>query len=193
MFLIYYDSIQRSVFCKSSVTDRLLILISNITMNTFAYNANDRTLFLLEKFSQTLRMYTSITCEMPGHIQMHSWSLFDHFNPIQSMAIDFEHRQILFATKYEIRVSTMFEPNRTKIVYFSDREIKRIIYDNTFKRIIWTTVNRTHQEVLLVHTCQNEFKKCFDTRIVLQTLGPFVFFNVSDEEVGFVGKFSGII
>jgi hypothetical protein len=177
MFLIYYDQDQHSIFCKSSITFQTLILLSNITVHAFAYNANEKTLFIIENQSQTLRMYTPITCEISHNIKMHSWNLNNHSNTIQSMEIDIDNRQFLFATQFDFLVSNMSEPNSTNIVYSTDRKIKRFIYDPIFKRIFWTTVNKTHENLFFVHTCDNEFRNCLDTSVILPAAWPFAFFN----------------
>jgi hypothetical protein len=124
IFLIINDLISS----KSSITLQTQILVSNITVHGFAYNANDKTLFIIENQSQTLRMYTPISCEISQQIKMHSWSFNNISNSIQSMEIDIYERQFIFATHYEFLVSNMSEPNSTKIVYSTDREIKRFIY-----------------------------------------------------------------
>ena len=181
-FVIYYDSNQHTIFCQSDTTSQTFVLIPNITIDTFAYNSNERILFLLEKTSRRLHMYTPITCKMSQEIQMHWWAFATHFNGIQSMTIDVEHRQLLFVTKNELLISNFSTPNATRIVYSSERQIKQSLYDNTFKRMFWTTVNKTHPDVFLVHTCQEEFGRCFDTAVVLPIPGPFAFFNVSESE-----------
>jgi hypothetical protein len=183
MFLIYYDQDQHAMFCKSSITFQTVILLSNITVRAFAYNANEKTLFIIENQSQTFRIYTPITCEISHDIKMHSWSFNNHSNVIQSMEIDIYNRQFVFATQYDFLVSNMSEPNVTKIVYSTDREIKRFIYDATFKRIFWTTVNKTQEKLFLVHTCDNEFRRCLDTSVILPAAWPFAFFNVSNFEL----------
>jgi len=123
-------------------------------------------------------MYTPITCDISYQIKMHSWSFNNISNRIQSMEIDIYNRQIIFATNYEFLISNMSEPNSTKVVYSTDQEIKRFIYDTSFQRIFWTTVNKTNDRMFLVYTCDNEFKQCQDTSIVLPTAWPFAFFNV---------------
>jgi hypothetical protein len=182
MFLIYYDYDQNAILCKSSITFQSHILLPNITTHAFAYNANEKTLFIIESQSQTLRMYKPITCEITYDIKMHSWNLNNHSNEIQSMEIDIDNRLFLFATQYDFLVSNMSEPNTTKIVYSSDRKIKRFIYDSVFKRIFWTTVNKTHENPFFVHTCDSQFQNCLDTFVTLPMEWPFAFFNVSNNQ-----------
>jgi len=59
---------------------------------------------------------------------MHSWSFNNISNSIQSMEIDVYNRQIIFASQYEFLISNMSKPNSTKVVYSTDRKIKRFIY-----------------------------------------------------------------
>jgi hypothetical protein len=73
-------------------------------------------------------MYTPITCDISYQIKMHSWSLNNITDTIQSMEIDIYNRQIIFATPYEFLISNMSQPNITKVVYSTDLEIKRFIY-----------------------------------------------------------------
>lgn len=113
---------------KSNTTLKTISLISNVTVNTFAYNANEKILFIIENQSRTLRMYTPITCDISYQIKMHSWALNNITDTIQSMEIDIYNHQIIFATPYEFLISNMSQPNITKAVYSSDLEIKRFIY-----------------------------------------------------------------
>ena len=178
MFTIYYDQNQHNLYCKSSITLKTFLLLSNLSLNTFAYNANEKVLFLIENQTQTLRMYKSINCEIPEEMQMHSWMLNQIINPIESIDIDLENRQLIFSTRYNFLKSNLSEPNVTNIVYSTNEEIKRFIYEPLFKRIFWTTNNQTHPNLFFVYTCDNQFKQCYDTSIVLPSAWPFAFFDV---------------
>jgi len=137
----FFLIINNLISSKSSITLKIQILVSNITVDVFAYNANDKTLFIIENQSQTLRMYTPITCKISQQIKMHSWSFNTILNSIQSMEIDIYERQFIFATHYEFLISNMSEPNSTKVVYSTDQEIKRFIYG-------MKVFNRTTIEIL---------------------------------------------
>jgi hypothetical protein len=69
-----------------------------------------------------------MTCDISNNIKTHSWSFNNILNPIQSMEIDVDNRQIIFASKNQFMISNMLEPNVTKVVYPTEREIKRFIY-----------------------------------------------------------------
>jgi hypothetical protein len=116
------------IFSKSNRTLKTLVLLSNLTIHGFAYNANEKSLFIIENQSQTLRIYTPITCNVSYRMKMHSWSFNNISNSIQSMEIDVYNRQIIFASKYQFMISNLLEPNVTKAVHTTDREIKRFIY-----------------------------------------------------------------
>jgi hypothetical protein len=116
------------IFSKSNRTSKTLVLLSNLTIHGFAYNANEKSLFIIENQSQTLRIYTPITCNVSYRMKMHSWSFNNISNSIQSMEIDVYNRQIIFASKYQFMISNLLEPNVTKAVHTTDREIKRFIY-----------------------------------------------------------------
>lgn len=128
LFLLNITNILFLIFSKSNVTLKVIELVSNLTVHGFAYDANDKTLFIIENQSQTLRMYKPITCSTSIDIKMHSWSLTNISNSIHSMEIDIYNRQFIFASDYQFMISNMSEPNSTKIVYTADREIKKFIY-----------------------------------------------------------------
>ncbi|CAF0807202.1 unnamed protein product [Rotaria sordida] len=178
-FVIYYDQIQSAILCFSTLTTIIkpIVLISNVIVQDLAYNENEKTLFIIENQSQTLRMYTPITCDIPFHIKMHSWQLNNISNSIQSIVIDVFNRQIIFSSPYQFMKSNMSQPNSTKVLYTSDREIKRFIYDASFKRIFWTVTDVNNSSQFPVHTCDSEFKQCHDTSIRLPFAWPFAFFN----------------
>ncbi len=128
-FSIKYNSfIFLLISSKSSATSKTLVLLSNLTVHGLAYDANQKTLFLIENQSRTLRMYTPILCDTSTSINMHSWSLNNISNSIRSMEIDVNNKQIIFASNYQFMISNMSEPNSTTVAYTTDREIKRFIY-----------------------------------------------------------------
>ncbi|CAF1467039.1 unnamed protein product [Adineta steineri] len=177
MFVIYYDQIQHAILCKSNHGLETIVLLTNLTVNTFAYNANENILFIIENQSETLRMYTPIVCDVSINIQMHSWSFNNIANSIHSMAIDVLNRELIFASNYQFMISNMSEPNVTKIVHTTDREIKKMIYDAAFKRFFWTANNNNSNELFPVFTCNGQFKQCHDTSIRLPSASLFTFFN----------------
>ncbi|CAF2446070.1 unnamed protein product [Rotaria sp. Silwood2] len=178
-FVIYYDEKQNAILCFSTSNTILkpIILISNVTVHGLAYNENEKTLFIIENQSRTLRMYTPITCDISVSIKMHSWQLNNISNTIQSIEIDAFNRRIIFASNYQIMLSNMSEPNSTKVLYTTDREIKRLIYDTSFKRIFWTIADANNNKKFPVYTCDSEFKQCYDTYLRLPYAWPFTFFN----------------
>jgi hypothetical protein len=50
--------------------------------------------------------------------------------------------------------------------------------DAAFKRIFWTAIHITNDELFPVYTCDGEFKQCHDTSIRLPSSWPFAFFDV---------------
>ncbi|UJR37490.1 hypothetical protein I4U23_030193 [Adineta vaga] len=177
MFVIYYDQIQQAVLCKANDAPKAIILLSNLTLHGFVYNANEKSLFVIENQSKTLRMYAPIACDVSINIKMHSWTMNDLSNSIHSMEIDIYRRQLIFASKTQFMISSMSEPNSTKIVHNAHSEIKRFIYDSLFKRIFWTTNSARNDGSFPVHTCDDQFKQCHDTYIPLPHPWPFGFFN----------------
>ncbi|CAF1522771.1 unnamed protein product [Adineta steineri] len=178
MFVIYYDQIQHAILCESNRDLKTIVLLTNLTVNAFAYNANEKILFIIENQSKTLRMYTSIVCDVSINIPMHSWSLNDNnANSIHSMEIDVYNRQLIFASNSQFMISNMSEPNVIKIVHKTDREIKRFIYDAAFQRIFWTADNIDSNGLSPVFTCNGEFKQCHDTSIRIPSASLFAFFN----------------
>ncbi|CAF0778249.1 unnamed protein product [Rotaria sp. Silwood1] len=178
-FIIYYNQKQNAILCfsTSNTIFKPIILISNVTVHGLSYNENEKTLFIIENQSQTLRMYTPITCDISISIKMHSWQLNNIANSIQSIEIDAFNRQIIFASHYEFLISNMSKPNSTKVLYTTDREIKRFIYDASFKRIFWTVAGINNNNEFPVYTCDGEFKRCHDTSIRLPFAWPFTFLN----------------
>ncbi|CAF3309320.1 unnamed protein product [Rotaria socialis] len=176
-FIIHYDHILKDILCTSSITLKSIILISNVSIHSLAYDENGKTLFIIENQSQTLRMYTPVTCVTPSTINMHSWQLNNITNLIQSIEIDIFNRQIIFASQYEFLISNMSEPNATQVLYRTDREIQRFIYDASFKRLFWTVSNMKNDKQFSVYTCDSNFKQCHDTSIRLTSAWLFAFFN----------------
>ena len=176
-FLLYLDQNQKNLYCKSILTSLTLLLIPNLSIQTFTYNFIEKTLFLIDSASQTIRLYTPITCDPSIDIQMHMWTFNDTYNRIHSMDIDMESRQLIFASRYRFFLSDFSQPNQTKVVYTTDQDIERFIYESIFKRIFWTTV-QSNLSSHSVHTCNLQFTKCHDTNVRLPFAWPFGFFNV---------------
>ena len=101
-----------------------------------AYNAHERTLFAHDARMQTLQVYTNITCDPMQTVKMHSWTLNDLPNGIQSIGLDVVHHQIVFASKNQFLVANVATPNTVLFIHTTARPIERfIIGTNAFRMV----------------------------------------------------------
>lgn len=118
-------------FSKKIDGGNTIVLLSNLIVHGFVYNANERNLFVLERHSDALLMYSPITCDTASNIKMHSWIFDDLTDGTHEIRMDIPNRKLIFASKFNVMISNMSQPNVTKIVYNTTLPIKHFLYGMT--------------------------------------------------------------
>ncbi|CAF1368182.1 unnamed protein product [Adineta ricciae] len=176
-FVIYYDYVRHSILCKKIDDGKTIVLLSNLIVHGFVYNVNERNLFVLERHSDALLMYSPITCDTPSNIKMHSWIFDDLTDGTHEIRMDIFNRKLIFASKFNFMISDISQPNVTKIVFNATLPIKHFLYDSLFERVFWTEADGYDGQHFSVFTCNNQFKQCHNTSFRLPTSISFGFFN----------------
>ncbi|CAF1336209.1 unnamed protein product, partial [Didymodactylos carnosus] len=177
MFFLYYDDRQSTVFCTQANNNSIVIpLITKIRVGDWTYDSNDKTLYLIENSTQTLRIYASITCTTKFSIKMISWPLTAKtITNYPLIRLDIKNKYLYRIFDQCIIQTSTHNPTTVLNMYETTKQIQGLTYDTLTQRIFWT--QKETDEQYAIYSCSFQLKSCYDTLIRLPVSQPFIFYN----------------